>query len=257
MADKENQIPEPSVEPDQRARRIEAMLEENELLRQKRRRYSIFGMLGIIAAVALFCMRLYGHVSSYNTEELQAALLSEAEENLLPEAELLLEEIKREKLVDQFKDQLVAALKAEAPNIQKETGEMADRLLIKSQTYVEKRLVESMTKSLGDSEEQLQEIFPEFNPNELEASLQKASDQFVGELNDVLEARVGQVSGSLEGLRSAVVRVTKSGDSAELHGMSQEEVQEILLDAVIDVVFYEFRPALGQMPAEHSGGPSK
>ena len=257
MGDEEKEAPTAATggpaDNDRRIQKIEQMLNDNEVLRKTLRKYSICGILALLFVLFIFVYRLYDYGRNYDTDALVAALQVQAEENLVPEAEALVAEL-QDGLVADFGEKCMIELKNEMPNIQTEVGEMGGRLFDMSQKYVEERLVETMANSFEESEKELQEIFPEFNSAELEGNLNEASAFFIEELGLVLDAKLGKVSGSVEGLKSAVTRVGETSGIKELEGMAPEAVEEMLLDAIMDLVIYEIKPELGLIPVSPAEG---
>ncbi len=231
----------------ERLERLEAIIREHDVLLNRAKMIQLGGIGLIFLFFTIFIFRLYSYVKDYEVEGLADTLISESYSTVQPDLDIFLRELKGD-LLPAFSKQLMDEFQASMPVIKKSAIDLSADLEQKFKARAEERLLETMIRSLENSEDDIKQIFPEFTPEDLERQIGQSMGYYIDKLHDAIEERISLVSTSLIDLKDTARSIGQAEDFAELRPTSVSQAEDQLLNALLDLVIYEIKPILGDEP---------
>lgn len=246
------------------ARRLDALqtqLVQADHLRRRLRTVGLLGVLLLLAVLLLFAYRLVDHALSYkrmmDDETARNQFMHEFMERtqvmniIQAEGESFRRDI--QEAIPDFGNKLMKAFEEKMPEIQKEAGDMADRLRKFVQVRVETRLANALSKAAQDADKEVKAIIPGFDFDQLAKGLDVAKQVYTERIHEILEEKLAFVAPSFEVFRD---KAHKLAEREQVNKQTVEELQRRLIDVFIELVVYELKPELGEQLAVPAATPT-
>lgn len=254
----EQTAPESDAALEQRLATLETAIRENDAIRSRTRVVSLCGMCALLILLLLFVIRIVNHFN----ETYYAKLKKDPMEFLqsfaqkLEITDLIKKEVDaagvelRERILPDFTERVYNESLAALPEVQEELIEVAGRLEDYSKDEIQKKLIKVLSENIDEAFAEIKATFPELGEGDWDKNLAGAQELFVAKLHDSIELRVALVTASLEQLKAAAVRVSKTKGHEELTEANRDAIEAMLIETLLELVVYEIKPEFGAVMAD-------
>jgi len=244
-------------------KKIDALEEKIEYMAKAKRNTAIAtyaGLIIIIIFIALFIFNMISFVKNYNTEELAAALNSNAIE--LAQSEEVKEVLQAltDKFIPALEAALVQKMQKDAPLFEQNALEVTTDLGNYLEYQIKPKLADSLIKELASSEALMLTTYSKSKPSleKINQIVQNSHEYLLANITKSLDFKLDNALNTLTGLNESFQKMyTSMEDTPVLKGLTPDmtdEVENHLIETLLEIIIYQLNPQKGDMPAFANGG---
>lgn len=238
------------------AKRLELLngeLAEIARLRGRLRWISLLGVLLLVGLLGVFAYRVVSYAGSIREPERQQEYLAAISKEIDTEA-LIAEQqewVRREIVTNRapaFVEKVRDRFEERLPEIGEALGGMQDRIVAQSQAQVEQRLTDAILSNLERNEKELSATFSHYDERKIQAEIERAKTIYAEAIHDVIEEKYAMLDPSIAAFQG---RARGLAEAERLDEASAEQLAQDITDTLVDLVVYELKPELGDLPATY------
>jgi hypothetical protein len=232
---------------------LEKILDDN--VRQRKLKSSItgVGVALIVVAIVLFVYNTYRFGKEYDHETLLLEL-KESGARMAKDKEIatLIHDIK-ENMLPKLRDEILKKLKADMPQLKKETFKATDNLQAYLHDKIRKKILVALADSIKKIETDLLTKYKGLSAEEVNEVVQDAQELFIEQLGQTLDKYMALVSKDLTSLNQSFETLTHDPDYKQLQNENLDDVKNQLIESALEMCIYQVNPDRGDQLISRGG----